>query len=466
MHIKVNDAQMQEYGAYMDSISGKLEAASTTVQSVISWMQNDEMLGENSRNRYFGKLKRAQRNLSHAADNARRFGPAIRQISENYQRNEQELMDELEQRVEAILSNPMYTTAGLAANNTPSHSDVLSEEDDEASTIYREGFIFQAKILKSPESLMSTKYLESVKSHFGMEELLNVWAKLHGDVKNAAKDPAMIRKYMLDNALSSMLEESGEKVDLYKGLSGFSGSFGALKKGVSSAVNAVERVVDAEVDLKNASLIVNTVDSQKMAQRAKIYMQSSDPDMRKVGEQLNIFATGTEAEKEKLIRDIYSVNTATEAAQGAAQTYSEVALGLNVETAIPMTAVKATDYLLGTDKTVEQINKIEFSNTTARELYDVVQKCVEKCEADPSPENMAELKESCLAYNGACAQAETAVVTQLETGKSRFLGQFTYSAEDKENIEQVKASAQERLNANSFVEDEYARYQEELGKNS
>ena len=459
MQIKVNEAQMQEYADYMDSIPAKLEAAGSAVQSVVSWMQNEEMLGEVSRGNYLTKLERVRRNLDDAAMDARRFGPAIRRIAKNYMRNEQELMDNLDQRVEEILARPMFAMAGLAANNTPSHSDVLTEDDDETNTVYRDGFIFQAKILKSPESLMSTRYLKSVKSHYGIETLLTEWAKLHGDIKNATKAPVMVQKYMLNSALSSMLEESGKEVDLYVGLNGFSGSFGALKQSgnatlssVSAGVNAAERIVDAEVDLHNAALIVDTIDSQKMAQRAKLYMESSDPDMRKVGEQLNVFATGTEAEKEKLIRNIYRKNVNIESVQGVAQTYSEVALGLNVETAIPMT--------------VEQINQIEFSNATARELYSVVQKCVEKCEADPSPENMAELKESCLAYNGACAQSEMAVVTQLETGKSRFIAQFTYSSDDKENIKQVKTSAQERLNANALVEDEYAKYQEELGKKS
>ena len=52
MQIKVNEAQMQEYADYMDSIPAKLEAAGSAVQSVVSWMQNEEMLSEVSRGNY------------------------------------------------------------------------------------------------------------------------------------------------------------------------------------------------------------------------------------------------------------------------------------------------------------------------------------------------------------------------------------------------------------------------------
>ena len=88
MQIKVNEAQMQEYADYMDSIPAKLEAAGSAVQSVVSWMQNEEMLSEVSRGHYLTKLERVQRHLSDAATDAGKFGPAIRQIVTYYEQNE------------------------------------------------------------------------------------------------------------------------------------------------------------------------------------------------------------------------------------------------------------------------------------------------------------------------------------------------------------------------------------------
>lgn len=211
MQIKVNDAQMQEYGAYMDSVSGKLEAASASVQSVVSWMQNDEMLGENSRNRYLGKLKRAQRNLGHAADDARRFGPAIRQISENYQRNEQELMDELEQRMEEILARPLLPSSVVErAQNELAHSDLVSDDVDPS---YRNTLIQMAENATKPEDLLSSGYLEEQ----GLIDNVGVdmWAFLNGDMRNVLKDPAMIQEYLLDNTLNALLDGKDDSLMLF-----------------------------------------------------------------------------------------------------------------------------------------------------------------------------------------------------------------------------------------------------------
>lgn len=210
MQIKVNEAQMQEYADYMDSIPAKLEAAGSAVQSVVSWMQNEEMLSEVSRGHYLTKLERVQQNLSDAATDAGRFGPAIRQIVTNYQQNERELTDELDSMVEEALARPTLSTAAVErAQNELAHNDLVTDDVDSS---YRNTLIQTAKGTTKPEDLLSSGYMEQqgIISNLGVD----TWALMHGDVRNAVDDPLTVQDCLMNNVLTSLLEESNGSVTL------------------------------------------------------------------------------------------------------------------------------------------------------------------------------------------------------------------------------------------------------------
>ncbi len=254
MQIKVNEAQMQEYADYMDSIPAKLEAAGSAVQSVVSWMQNEEMLSEVSRGHYLTKLERVQRHLSDAATDAGKFGPAIRQIVTNYEQNEKELTDELDSMVEEALSTPILPSAPtISAENTPEHSDL-------ANSAYADALIQLAKNVRRPDMLLSGCYAEQMKNQNWLQiGTVGFSSLINGDVRTVINDPFLIQNYMLDSTLEALLEESGEKIKIYNG---FTSTLGDPGKGGFEAIKSTQTAVKTGImlQLKDAGMESSAID--------------------------------------------------------------------------------------------------------------------------------------------------------------------------------------------------------------
>lgn len=243
-----------------------------------------------------------------------------------------------------------------------------------------------------------------------------------------------------DNAISKILHDIGlsdqdtaqtlEKMKFLKDLSKVT----KVIDGMSTAYTVTNNVTS----IWNQLQIVNSLDSNKLLDMARIYKSSGDSAMQNVGETFEALAKADEAQRILMIAsgDLvdmgldYVCDTALKQAVGSTNPYVEVA---------QLTATTA-DIFMGVNDAPQLTNELVFASDAAEATYQVLQADIAAYEANPTDANLQAAVASYSAYCKAAASVSEACGAFYQNKADHWISNLVMSDEARGAIDDCNQS--------------------------
>ena len=229
---------------------------------------------------------------------------------------------------------------------------------------------------------------------------------------------------------------------------GASVDFASKMDKIGKALDAVDmgkRVIESGIEIGNQLSIIEALDKDQIISNARVYIESGDPDMQRVGRTLEKLANAGFEERVAMIATGELADAGFDLAYDKAYDAAVNAAKGNPIVITAQITAASMDLAFSVNDIPGLQNDLGFSTTAARSTYEVLQNDLRAYEANPTNENLQNCISSYNQYQQQVATAEEAAAALFKNMDDSFLG--TLNSEQRAQMEQCVRSAESARNA-------------------
>lgn len=313
---------------------------------------------------------------------------------------------------------------------------LLKSDEDGMTDMQREladAYIERMKHVVSPADLLSTKNYEKLNA---VEHVSSgIWALITGQYTHIWGSSYEKERYLFGKALDGLENQHiqmlstdllpDEMEEMMSMMQEDAESWGLDDEDVEclELISEVVECVEEVTDVFNKLQIVQSLDQGEVLELARIYQQSDDETMNKVGQQLEKLANASTQERIAMIVGGEISGLVLDGVQGAISGAIDSAAEKTPFVAVTITRDLVDDFT-GVGELPQLQNEVGFSTQAAQATYDVLQQDIAAYEANPTRENYDRAMRTYEQYHLEVANAEQAVADWIRHKDESTMGQL------------------------------------------